>query len=44
MNAADVGRALAELVLRGRFETLDLTRMGYERVVENRPYAERGVI
>jgi glycine/D-amino acid oxidase-like deaminating enzyme len=44
MHAPAVGRALAELVLRGRFETLDLTRMGYDRVVGNRPYPERGII
>ncbi len=43
MHAPAVGRALAELVLHGRYETLDLSRMGYARVVENRPYAELGI-
>ncbi len=44
MHAPAVGRALSELVFRGRFETLELGRMGYGRVIANRPYAERGVI
>jgi len=43
MHAPAVGRALAELVLDGRFNTLDLSRMGYARVVANTPYAERGI-
>ena len=43
MHAPAVGRALAELVLHGRFATLDLSRMGYARVPENRPYPELGI-
>jgi hypothetical protein len=43
MHAPAVGRALAELVLEGRFQTLDLTRMGFARVAENKPYAEIGI-
>ena len=35
-----IGRALAELITTGRFETLDLTRFGYTRVVEGRPLPE----
>lgn len=43
MHAPAVGRALAELVLEGRFQTLDLTRMGFARVADNKPYAEIGI-
>ncbi|MDQ0396167.1 NAD(P)/FAD-dependent oxidoreductase [Labrys monachus] len=38
------GRALAELITAGRFETLDLGVFGYGRVVENRPVFELNVI
>jgi glycine/D-amino acid oxidase-like deaminating enzyme len=44
MHAPAVGRALAELITKGRYETLDLSRMGYQRVVENEPYAETGIL
>jgi hypothetical protein len=39
-----VGRALAELVVKGRYETLDLGRMGYQRVLDGERYAETGII
>ena len=44
MHAPAVGRALAELVTQGRFETLDLSRMGYQRVLDGLPYAEAGIV
>ena len=44
MHAPAVGRALAELATQGRFETLDLERMGYRRVLENTPYRETGIV
>jgi len=44
MHAPAVGRALAELIVNGRFETLDLSRMGYQRVLDNVPYRETGII
>jgi len=44
MHAPAVGRALAELIVKGRFETIDLSRMGYRRVVDNAPYPETGII
>ena len=44
MHAPAVGRAIAELIVHGRFETIDLTRMGYQRVLDNKPYAETGII
>lgn len=43
MHAPAVGRALAELVLHGEYRTIDLSRMGYQRVLDGRPYAEIGV-
>ena len=44
MHAPAVGRALCELIVRGRFETLELSRMGYQRVLEGKPYAETGIL
>ena len=44
MHAPAVGRALAEMIVKGRYETLDLTRMGYQRVLDKAPYAETGII
>jgi FAD-dependent oxidoreductase domain-containing protein 1 len=40
MHAPAVGRALSELVLHGSFQTLDLTRMGLQRVLAGEPYRE----
>ena len=44
MHAPAVGRALSELIVHGRYETLDLSRMGYRRVLEGKPYGETGII
>jgi FAD-dependent oxidoreductase domain-containing protein 1 len=44
MHAPAVGRELAELMVKGRYETIDLTRMGFQRVLDNAPYAETGII
>lgn len=44
MHAPAAGRAIAELVVRGRFETLDLSRLGYGRIVRGEPYAEAGIL
>ncbi len=43
MHAPAVGRALSELALYRRFKTLDLSPMGFERVVEDKPYEETGI-
>jgi FAD-dependent oxidoreductase domain-containing protein 1 len=43
-QAAGAGRAIAELLLHGRFQTIDLQRFGYERVAQKRPLFELNVI
>ena len=44
MHAPAVGRALSELALSGDFRTLDLTAFGIERVWNDEPYADIGII
>jgi glycine/D-amino acid oxidase-like deaminating enzyme len=44
MHAPAAGRAVAELIVHGRFETIDLTRLGYRRIAEHAPYPERGIL
>ena len=39
-----VGRALAELVVHGSFQTLDLSEFGWSRVLANRPLRETNVV
>jgi glycine/D-amino acid oxidase-like deaminating enzyme len=43
MHALGIGRGLSELILNGEYTTLDLYRMGYQRVLDNRPYPEYGI-
>jgi glycine/D-amino acid oxidase-like deaminating enzyme len=43
-HAPAVGRALAELIARGRYETLDLAPLSPQRIVERRPLIEANVI
>lgn len=43
-QAPAAGRGVAELILRGRFETLDLAPLGFRRFIEGRPLAEANVI
>lgn len=38
------GRAVSELIIYGGFRTLDLSEVGYDRIVENRPFLEKAVI
>jgi glycine/D-amino acid oxidase-like deaminating enzyme len=44
MHAPAAGRAIAELVVHGRFESIDLGRLGYTRIAAHAPYPERGII
>jgi FAD-dependent oxidoreductase domain-containing protein 1 len=44
MHAPGSGRAIAELILDGSYQTIDLTRFGWQRIVDGRPCAERGII
>jgi len=43
MHAPAAGRAMAELILDGRYMTIDLRRLGYQRVQDAIPYAETGI-
>ena len=43
MHALGVGRALTELALHGEYRTLDLSRMGYQRILDGNRYGEEGV-
>ncbi|MBP2236525.1 glycine/D-amino acid oxidase-like deaminating enzyme [Sinorhizobium kostiense] len=38
------GRGVSELIIYDEYRTLDLTDVGYERVLSNRPFIERAVI
>jgi FAD-dependent oxidoreductase domain-containing protein 1 len=44
MQAPAVGRGLAERIVGGRYETVDLAPLGFGRLVENRPLVELNVI
>jgi glycine/D-amino acid oxidase-like deaminating enzyme len=44
MHAPAAGRGIAELMLTGSYGTIDLTRLGYERVEANMPYPETGIL
>lgn len=44
MHAPAVGLALSELILHGRYNTIDLRPMSYQRVIDNLPYKEKGIV
>ena len=43
-QGAAAGRAISELITTGRFQTIDLTRFGYERIAARQPLLELNVI
>lgn len=44
MHAPGCGRAMAELLLTGRYQTIDLTRFGWQRLLDGQPLRETGII
>jgi FAD-dependent oxidoreductase domain-containing protein 1 len=44
MHAPACGVSIAERILKGRFETIDLGRLGWSRVPEAKPVPEQGII
>ncbi len=43
MHAPAVGRAISELVLHGDYQSIDLSRLGMDRVHRKKPYPEIGI-
>lgn len=43
-QAAAAGRGIAELIVDGGYRTIDLSRLGYDRIASNAPLRERNVI
>lgn len=39
-----VGRGVAELIAHGRYRTLDLRPLGYDRILDGRPFVETAII
>ena len=44
MHAPAAGRAIAERILFGGDRSIDLSRLAYQRVVDGKPYPERGIL
>ncbi|WP_405720415.1 FAD-binding oxidoreductase [Streptomyces sp. NBC_01537] len=44
MHAPGCGRAMAELLLKGSYQTIDLTRFGWQRLMDGTPLPEQGII
>lgn len=42
-HAPGVGRACAELLVHGKFQTIDLSVLSFERIVNNAPVFEKGI-
>jgi glycine/D-amino acid oxidase-like deaminating enzyme len=40
MHSPAVGRAIAEWITHGRYTSLDLTALGFERIRDNQPIVE----
>ena len=44
MHAPAAGRGIAELIGKGHFDSIDLSKLSYARVEQNAPYRERGIL
>jgi FAD-dependent oxidoreductase domain-containing protein 1 len=44
MHAPGAGRAMAELLVRGGYQSIDLTRFGWQRVLDGTPLREAGIL
>lgn len=44
MHAPGCGRAMAEWLLKGHYETIDLKRFGWQRLLDGTPIREEGII
>jgi glycine/D-amino acid oxidase-like deaminating enzyme len=44
MHAPAAGRAIAERIVHGEDRSIDLSRLGYRRVLDGEPYTERGIV
>lgn len=44
MHAPAAARGIAELIVQGSYQTIDLTRLGYERIESGTPYSEEGIV
>jgi glycine/D-amino acid oxidase-like deaminating enzyme len=44
MHAPAAGRGLAELMVKGSYQSIDLSRFSYARVERNEPYREAGIL
>ena len=44
MHVPGCGRAMAELLLTGRYETIDLSRFGWQRLIDGTPLREQGIV
>ncbi|XP_029210318.2 FAD-dependent oxidoreductase domain-containing protein 1-like [Acropora millepora] len=44
MQSPAAGRAVSEIVLDGKFQTIDLTALGFERFLTNTPVREKNII
>lgn len=43
-QAPAVGRAISELIIDGQFRTIDLTRLGFDRIIVDRPMFESNIV
>ncbi|MFV0282565.1 MAG: NAD(P)/FAD-dependent oxidoreductase [Castellaniella sp.] len=43
-QAPAIGRALSELIIHGRFQSLDLSRLGWQRILQQQPIIEHNIV